>query len=173
MKTCNYADLLGRKGANEARLIPGLLSLLGNNPGHYWRLKENSKAPQTQNFKLSLTVFNECSTALVLNLGHSWELSQVCSRTPRPGFLHPPPTSLQKFPSNWFAVKSTHHLKASQLYCMNEGDILSMIMALWLCFQKGVFVNGKTGLKKKKDLHLVNGIVPMWISWFCPCAKAL
>ena len=43
---------------------------------------------------------------------------------------------------------------------MNEGDILSMIMALWLCFQKGVFVNGKTGLKKK-NLHLVNGIVPM------------
>lgn len=36
----------------------------------------------------------------------------------------------------------------SAILKMNEGDILSMIMVLWLCFQKGVFVNGKTGLKK-------------------------
>ena len=44
---------------------------------------------------------------------------------------------------------------------MNEGDILSMIMALWLCFQKGVSVNGKTVFFFFKNLHLVNGIVPM------------
>lgn len=148
-KPANCAHLSGPERANEALLVPGLLSLLGNNSGHYWWLKVNSKAPQTQNFKLSLTFFYERSTALVLNPGYLWELSRGCSWTPGPGFLPPLPTSLQKFPSNWFGVKSTCHLKASQLYCMNEGDILSMIMVLWLCFQKGVFVNGKTGLKKK------------------------
>ena len=53
-KPANCAHLFGPKRANEALLVPGLLSLLGNNSGHYWRLQVNSRAPQTQNFKLSL-----------------------------------------------------------------------------------------------------------------------
>lgn len=138
----------GPERANEALLVRACSLTSSSNSGHYWWLKVNSKAPQTQNFKLSLTVFNGGSTALVLSTG-------TCENYPEgvhehQGLAFSLPTHLpSEFPSNWFGVKSTYHLKHLSYTAWIEGDILSMIMVLWLCFQKGVFVNGKTGLKKK------------------------